>query len=35
VAAQMGTSLAMIEKAYLKFIPSAFRAKLAGLRETA
>jgi integrase len=35
VAAQTGTSLAMIEKAYLKFIPSAFRAKLAGLREPA
>lgn len=35
VAAQTGTSLSMIEKAYLKFIPSAFRAKLAGLREMA
>ena len=33
VAAQTGTSLVMIEKAYLKFIPSAFRAKLATLRE--
>jgi integrase len=28
VAAQTGTSLAMIEKSYLRFIPSAMRAKL-------
>ena len=33
VAAQTGTSLAMIEKAYLKFIPSAMREKLAGVKE--
>ena len=29
VAAQTGTSLAMIEKAYLRFIPSALQEKLA------
>ena len=34
VAAQTGTSLAMIEKAYLKFIPSAMREKLAGVKES-
>ena len=34
VAAQTGTSLSMIEKTYLKFIPSAFKAKLAEMRET-
>lgn len=34
VAAQTGTSLAMIEKAYLRFIPSAMRAKLAGVKES-
>jgi integrase len=33
VAAQTGTSLAMIEKAYLRFIPSAMREKLAGVKE--
>jgi integrase len=34
VAAQTGTSLAMIEKAYLRFIPSAMREKLAGVKES-
>jgi integrase len=33
VAAQTGTSLAMIEKAYLRFIPHAMREKLAGIKE--
>jgi integrase len=33
VAAQTGTSLAMIEKAYLRFIPSAMREKLASVKE--
>jgi integrase len=33
VAAQTGTSLAMIERAYLRFIPSAMREKLAGIAE--
>jgi integrase len=33
VAAQTGTSLAMIEKAYLRFIPSAMREKLARVKE--
>ena len=33
VAAQTGTSLAMIEKAYLRFIPSAMRDKLAAVKE--
>jgi len=33
VAAQTGTSLAMIERAYLRFIPSALRDKLAGISE--
>ncbi len=32
VAAQTGTSLVMIEKAYLRFIPSAMQKKLAGLK---
>jgi integrase len=32
VAAQTGTSLAMIERAYLKFIPSAMREKLAAVK---
>jgi len=32
VAAQTGTSIAMIEKAYLRFIPSAMQEKLAALR---
>ncbi len=31
VAAQTGTSLAMIERAYLRFIPSAMREKLAAV----
>jgi integrase len=31
VAAQTGTSVAMIEKAYLRFIPSAMQEKLAAL----
>jgi integrase len=35
VAAQTGTSLVMIEKAYLKFIPSAMQDKLANLKEKA
>jgi integrase len=34
VAAQTGTSLAMIEKAYLRFIPSAMRDKLAAVQES-
>jgi hypothetical protein len=34
VAAQTGTSLAMLEKAYFKFIPSAMREKLAAVRES-
>jgi integrase len=33
VAAQTGTSLAMIEKAYFKFIPNALREKLAAVKE--
>lgn len=33
VAAQTGTSLAMIEKAYLRFIPSAMREKLARVND--
>jgi len=33
VAAQTGTSLAMIEKSYLRFIPSAMREKLATVRD--
>lgn len=32
VAAQTGTSLAMIEKSYLRFIPSAMREKLAAIK---
>ena len=32
VAAQTGTSVAMIEKAYLRFIPSAPQEKLAALK---
>ena len=32
VAAQCGTGIAMIEKAYLKFIPSAMKARLAAVR---
>ena len=35
VAAQTGASLAMIEKAYLRFIPSAMREKLAAVVESA
>jgi hypothetical protein len=34
VAAQTGTSLAMIEKAYLRFIPSAMRETMAHINET-
>lgn len=33
VAAQTGTSLAIIEKSYFKFIPSAMREKLAAVRD--
>lgn len=33
VASQTGTSLAVIEKSYLRFIPSAMKEKLAGVRE--
>jgi len=33
VAVQTGTSVAMIEKSYLRFIPSAMREKLAGLKS--
>jgi len=33
VAHQTGTSLAMIEKAYLRFIPVALREKLAAVKE--
>jgi integrase len=32
VAAQTGTSIATIEKAYLRFIPSAMQEKLAALK---
>lgn len=35
VAAQTGTSMAMIERAYLKFIPSAMREKLAAVKGSA
>lgn len=35
VGAQTGTSLAMIEKAYLKFIPQALQDKLANIRAQA
>lgn len=35
VAAQTGTSLAMIERSYLRFIPSAMQAKLAALKDSA
>ena len=35
VAHQTGTSLAMIEKAHLRFIPQALQEKLAGLRARA
>jgi integrase len=34
VAAQTGTSLAMIERAYFKFIPNAMKKKLAAVKET-
>jgi integrase len=34
VAAQTGTSLVMIEKAYLRFIPSAMQEKLAAVKES-
>ncbi len=33
VAHQTGTSIAMIEKAYLRFIPVALQQKLAALKE--
>jgi hypothetical protein len=33
VAAQTGTSLVMIERAYLRFIPSALQEKLAALEN--
>jgi hypothetical protein len=33
VAAQIGTSLAMIEKAYMRFIPSAMREKLTHIKN--
>lgn len=33
VAQQTGTSIAMIEKAYMRFIPVALQQKLAALRE--
>jgi integrase len=33
VAGQTGTSLAMIERAYLRFIPSAMREKLAHIKD--
>ena len=35
VAHQTGTSLAMIEKAYMRFIPQALQAKLASIQEKA
>jgi hypothetical protein len=35
VAAQTGTSLAVIEKTYFRFIPSAMRAKLAAVKAIA
>lgn len=34
-ALQTGTSLAMIQKAYMRFIPNALRAKLAAIKESA
>jgi len=34
VAHQTGTSIAMIERAYMRFIPAALQEKLAALRET-
>ena len=34
VASQTGTSVAMLEKTYFKFIPSAMRAKLAAIRDS-
>ena len=33
VGHQTGTSLAMIEKAYLRFIPQAFRERLSSMKE--
>jgi len=33
VAQQTGTSIAMIEKAYMRFIPAALQEKLATLKE--
>jgi hypothetical protein len=35
VAHQTGTSLAMIEKAYMRLIPQALQEKLAGLKAKA
>jgi integrase len=35
VGAQTGTSLAMVEKAYLKFIPQALQEKLANIKAKA
>jgi len=32
---QIGTSLAMIEKGYMRFIPQALQEKLAGLKARA
>jgi hypothetical protein len=34
VASQTGTSVAMLEKTYFKFIPSAMRAKLAAIKDS-
>jgi hypothetical protein len=34
VAKQTGTSLAMLEKTYFKFIPSAMRTKLAAIKDS-
>jgi len=34
VASQTGTSVAMLEKTYCKFIPSAMRAKLAEIKDS-
>jgi hypothetical protein len=33
VAQQTGTSIAMIEKAYMRLIPAALQGKLAAVRE--
>jgi hypothetical protein len=34
VASQTGTSVAMLERTYFKFIPSAMRAKLAAIKDS-